>query len=68
MAIEYDKQEDGIACHGFNDYGDGFYIGFIKPNSEGYYVIKIGRKVTLSCLQLKLISKKLSKINMEIKQ
>jgi hypothetical protein len=65
MAIDYNNQKDGIACHGYNDDGDQFYIGFITPNSEGFYVIKVGRKVILTCLQLKLISQKLSKINKE---
>jgi hypothetical protein len=65
MSIDYDMQQDGVVCYGYNDDGDDFYIGFITPNSEGYYVINVGRGVTLTCLQLKLISEKLSKINKE---
>ena len=63
MSIDYEQQTDGIACHSINDEGDDFYVGFIKHNSEGYFVINIGRRVTLTCKQMLLIGNKLSDMN-----
>jgi hypothetical protein len=52
-----------VYCTAQNDEGDEFLAGAIRINKEGYWVFHVGRKVILTCSNLKQLSKKISDMN-----
>lgn len=67
MSIQYEEQEDLIACYDTKNNGKEFLIGCIVANKEGYFVLKVSvRQVTLNCVQLMQLNQKLNSLNTAI--